>query len=190
MTTQFIVGQEYKVKGSSITITRRTEKSVWFLGWDGKEVRRKPETVSMLGERFEVIRYYDLSIARACDVVAETIEVNETIQTEVNEPNTTKASATETSAKFSDTHTIIVESIEPIKDVEYSEICHAFDLNDGESFLSFGEVYVYSKPFSFTNDGIYYVPYETLKGRSGGSYKVKVIAKAETINPSDNKRYS
>ena len=88
MTTQFQVGQTYNRRSIvTITITRRTEKSVWF-EVDGKEVRRK---IQVSGNKYEglyeYINYDDLYTVDARWSVepktTEVIEVAETIETNV-----------------------------------------------------------------------------------------------------------
>ena len=79
-TTTFTVGKTYTVRGNlTIAIARRTEKSVWFMNWDGVETRRKIETDTFL--KTEFVRYDERNVANACDVVAETIETD-VIETE------------------------------------------------------------------------------------------------------------
>ena len=87
----FTPGQTYTVKGNvTVTITRRTEKSVWFMNWDGTEVRRKVETDTFLNTEF--VRYDERNVANACDVVTETTETVteaiETVETETTEATT------------------------------------------------------------------------------------------------------
>jgi hypothetical protein len=62
MTTQFKVGQEYKINAVEfITVSRRTEVSVWFIQ-NGKEIRRKIQ-ISGYGENSqEFVNLQDRSL--------------------------------------------------------------------------------------------------------------------------------
>jgi hypothetical protein len=62
MTTQFQVGQEYKINAVEfITVSRRTEVSVWFIQ-NGKEIRRKIQ-ISGYGEnKVEFVNFQDRSL--------------------------------------------------------------------------------------------------------------------------------
>lgn len=170
MTTKFQVGQECKINAVEfITVSRRTEVSVWFIQ-NGKEFRRKIQ-ISGYGENSqEFVNFQGLSLYA--------IKTPQTI----NEPQGTfKVNLNETPDEPQDTSTepkvksLIICGHETISDVVYSELINSFNLKDDECLTGWGGFYRYEKPKkSMTESNVYFVLYEHVNGRSGGNYQVKV----------------
>jgi hypothetical protein len=154
MTTQFQVGQEYKINAVEfITVSRRTEVSVWFIQ-NSKEIRRKIQ-ISGYGEnKVEFVNFQDRSLYAIKTTVTSNCEVTHT------EPKV---------------KSLIVCDREAISDVVYSELIEAFNLKDDECLPAWCGFYRYEKPKkSMTEPCVYFVFYEHVNGRSGGNYQVKV----------------
>jgi hypothetical protein len=164
MTTQFQVGQTYNVDreyGEFITITRRTDKSVWLKHEDGTESRKGIKILNNI----EVVQSKDFNLYS--NRPTEPLETTSDCETT---PEPTKVPVTESKVK-----SLIVCDREAISDVVYSELIEAFNLKDDECLIAWGGFYRYEKPKkSLTMPGVYFVHYEHVNGRSGGNYQVKV----------------
>jgi hypothetical protein len=95
MTTQFKAGQTYKNNRVTITVTRRTDKSVWFKNYEGKEVRRKIQVTGNKFEGlFEIISFDEFYNIDARFIVETTVTTpnettcEETLETTVTTPET------------------------------------------------------------------------------------------------------
>ena len=164
MTTQFQVGQTYNVDreyGEFITITRRTDKSVWLKHEDGTESRKGIKILNNI----EVVQSKDFNLYS--NRPTEPLETTSDCETT---PEPTKVPVTESKVK-----SLIVCDREAISDVVYSELIEAFNLKDDECLIAWGGFYRYEKPKkSMTEPCVYFVFYEHVNGRSGGNYQVKV----------------
>jgi hypothetical protein len=167
MINQFQVGQTYTRKSNTITITRRTDKSVWFEDWTGTELRRKIQTTGLY-EWVKLDEMYNIDARALVETTVTSNEPQDTHNETTSEP--TKVAVTEPKVK-----SLIVCDREAISDVVYFELIEAFNLKDDECLPTWCGFYRYEKPKkSMTEPCVYFVFYEHVNGRSGGNYQVKV----------------